>query len=677
MRKIVIVLITCAVMFGGTTVQAQSIELLDALKIAEERLKQGEHDHAFDSLKAVLSAASAAPLNVALGELVQELLENRQSGGAVVAAQAIDDQETRNRILFDILQRQCYATTYKPSEFDLMIGKAEQTALLLTGEFRDQGQVILASHYARVNEFDRALEIVKRIKNGDIRDKGYEVLATTYVRVRKFDRALETVKQVANTERRDHILTAYDPYSGRNNLIPALSRTQEPKTEEDEKMILEMVALVQTPFLKAMALLELCDFYDGRSGFWSMYTKMSVADSQQKRLALLREAVEILLPLPHDVTRCELLLNIYIRHLSSAQHTEADRLLNIVLESIAGIEDKSNQFFFYFLFFRNRDIHLRQPDWWLPADTWEKMLSLAEDTDDPKTKAGRFDRLMTLGTRYCSSGRRYSDLDFESWLEKRTEIANKAHEAFANIENMRRWSELLLNNLPAHNARSEEARMEALVWLDEVAQFMLTHAKETEKWHDDGRRFWEKAIEEYVVRGQIDKMLNFVHSPRIPPDLRQPLYYFAAVELFKTQQFESHVADYQKLYDMLDATEGSPISNAKIQVIYQNLVGRPLHFFPLDNQGRLLDNRQFRLRRISLVPIDWEELFEGALASRGDSQFISACQCLARVISEVKRSNDIVLDIEPLLVLVDKEIEATKNSSRLRALERLRNALVR
>ena len=589
MRKFIIVLITCATMFGGAATLAQS-----------------------DS---------------ELQKLVEAFLENRQSEAAVKTALNIADQETRNRQLLGILGLQCYAGQYLPEQFDMMLAKAERTATHLTGDFRD---------------------------------KGYETLAFNYSRVRKFDFALEAVKQISDADRRDNILIAHDRYYGRN-LIQSLTNSRDRRTPEDEKIVREMVALVQAPLWKAMALVGLSDFYDGRNGFWSVYAEFNADERGQKCSELLQEATKILLPLPNDVTRCGLLIDIYHRNLWHNQHTEAENVLKVALKSIANIEDNSSMFHHYRTLVWSHTS--RQP----PPDVREQMLFLIEKTDDPKIKAEHWRWFVMILDRGMQP----------STSEERTEALNNAREAFANIGDKTEWARLLLNNLAAPNNRDEIRREEALLRIDEAAQFMLAHANEAERWHDDGRRYWGKVIEEYARREQVDKMLAFVHSPRIPPDLRRVLYYHAALELFKTRQFEDWIEDHQKLYDLLEATGGSPISNAKIEVLHQHLFYDSLNFFPLDSQGRLLDQRQFRLQRVALITIDWEELFERAFETRGDSQFSSACQRLARVISEMSRGSEITLDIPLLLAMVESKIEETTSASRLRELERLRNALTR
>ena len=660
-------------MFGGAATLAQSVEILNALITAEERLKQGERANAFEPLKAILSKTSTESKNMALARLVNELLENRRSGGAVVAAQAIDDEVLRNGILLDILQRQCYAA--RPEQSDLMIGKARETATLLTGEFRDRGYATIeatlnnvywarAFNYARARKFDLASESVKEIEDAERRDSilngVYQSLALNYAGERKFDLALEAVKQISDADRRDNILIAHDRYYGRN-LIQALTNSRDRRTPEDEKIVREMVALVQAPLLKAMALVGLSDFYDGRNGFWSVYAEFNADERGRKCSELLQEATKILLLLPNDVTRCGLLIDIYHRNLWHNQHTEAENVLKVALESIANIEDNSSMFHHYRTLVWSHTS--RQP----PPDVREQMLFLIEKTDDPKIKAEHWRWFVMILDRGMQP----------STSEERTEALNNAREAFANIGDKTEWARLLLNNLTAPNNRDEIRREEALLRIDEAAQFMLAHANEAERWHDDGRRYWEKVIEEYAHREQVDKMLAFVHSPRIPPDLQRVLYFKAALDLFKTRQFESRIAEYQKLYGLLSAADGSPISNAKIQVLYQHFFNNSLHFAFWDDQRQSFDQQHFRLQRVALIDIDWEELVVGALKTRGDSQFTSACQYLAQVIAAVRHGNESMIDAAPLLVLVDKKMEEPLSSYRRQALEWLRNALTR
>jgi hypothetical protein len=236
MRRFIIPLV-CAVMLCGADLSAQSNELLEAIKTAEEQQKQKRFVEAIETLTAIKSTASEEmpddflekPYNTkdeklaanefylkdtALQKLVNVLLETKNSATAATTALHIENKNLRNTILLDIMQRQCCAAYAE--QFDLMMGKAEATAQHLTGEHRDRGYEHITAIYANKGRSNRAagkldraieaaLEAVQKIAPGEHRDRGYNsiVLYYTYASVGEFDSALEIMEKIVSGEQRD------------------------------------------------------------------------------------------------------------------------------------------------------------------------------------------------------------------------------------------------------------------------------------------------------------------------------------------------------------------------------------------------------------------------------------------------------------------------------------------
>jgi len=206
----------------------------------------------------------------ALYELVKRFLETRQSDKAVIAARHISDRVSRNAVLLSILFSQCDAIRRNPEEFDLMIGKAEKTALLLTGRWRDEGYAFIAQRYYFAGKHDLAVATWKKVEDAECRD--HSLISTFYI--------------VANHS-----------------------------TQEQEKQLFDLTALLQTPSRKARALCQLAAFYRTQEA-----QKIDETDSKRKRFEALQEAKELLLSLPENAA---MLLEIYQHYRDDKRDTEA------------------------------------------------------------------------------------------------------------------------------------------------------------------------------------------------------------------------------------------------------------------------------------------------------------------------------------------------------------------
>ncbi|MCL2710848.1 MAG: hypothetical protein FWE95_08200 [Planctomycetaceae bacterium] len=107
----------------------------------------------------VVSSANDAELK----KQVEVFLVNRQSEKAVEVAQQIEDPNLRNTVLLDILRRQCKAAGDWAHEFEMMLGKAKDTAQFLTGDSKNTGYAEIARIYYQARRFDLAVEALKNI----------------------------------------------------------------------------------------------------------------------------------------------------------------------------------------------------------------------------------------------------------------------------------------------------------------------------------------------------------------------------------------------------------------------------------------------------------------------------------------------------------------------------------
>jgi hypothetical protein len=199
MKKIITLVF--AVLLYATAVSAQSYALLEAIRTAEEHQKQGRLVEAIETLTAIkptatgklpddflekpydtkdetLAANEFYLKDTALRKLVNVLLETKNSGTAATTALHIENKNLRNSVLLNILERQCYAAD--KGEHNLMIGKAEETVLLLTGEHRDEGYERIVSSYVSVRKFDSAFETAGKIVPGKHQDRGHATIAVGY-----------------------------------------------------------------------------------------------------------------------------------------------------------------------------------------------------------------------------------------------------------------------------------------------------------------------------------------------------------------------------------------------------------------------------------------------------------------------------------------------------------------
>ena len=128
-------LVINAVMLWGISASAQSVEFLNAIKIAEEQREQGKLAEAFKTLEVIRpsNSAESARKDKALLELVKAFLTNLQSEKAANVAHHIAHQPSRNRVVFIILEHQRNIARQNPEGVELMLDKADNTEKLLSG----------------------------------------------------------------------------------------------------------------------------------------------------------------------------------------------------------------------------------------------------------------------------------------------------------------------------------------------------------------------------------------------------------------------------------------------------------------------------------------------------------------------------------------------------------------
>ena len=505
--KILIAVLIGAMMFWETSASAQSAKLLDALQTAEEQQKQGQFVEAFKTLTAVKPTVSeASPISSlekpydendagiaanefylrdkALRELTFAFLENRESERAVITARHIANRELRNAVLLDILRRQCYAVTYKPQEFDLMIAKAEKTVLLLTGNFRDEGYAQIAERYCRADKYDEAVETWNTIEEAACRD----------------DSLFSTMLLISN----------YSP-------------------RKEEKRLQDLTSLIQTPSIKAGALLRMAGFYSPREN------DIDPTDFKRKRFEALQEAMDLLLPLPGDYRNAETMLGIYLYYCSDGHEAEAEIARNALYKLILSIEDEDELFQCYHsLLWYGSAIY---PQLMAPELT-EKVEILAEKTADPEVRLKRWIIICEVAQSWASSG-----------ISIHTEAFHKAWQTALEFDHpvQQMFSLLRLFDL------ADPTQIDPLLHdLTSILERALTpESSQDEKWY--GHTLVWQVLSKCMQHGKVDRMLELVHLPQIPDDWSHGIYYMAAKLLLEDSKSpEFRADDFMTLFNLID-----------------------------------------------------------------------------------------------------------------------------
>ena len=343
MRTIAITLIIGAVMLCGVVASELSPEQREALNTAERHWEQGN----FTEVETTLQVLRNPENDAALQRQVGTFLESQSSERAVMTALMMDNQEMRNNTLFRILNAQLWAAGYKPHEFDMMLGKAEITALFLTGTFRDAGYGSIAASYFRAGKSDLAWQAVEKID------------------VERYVGALE----------------------GFHRAIYSAPVTNETMTGNAVRFR-ELVDTIESPQIRAMMLLNLVVLYTERtdeklsllSGSFGVHhariTRISdtlKAELREKRLEVLDEALALILSLPDTTDKVRQLQRVRIFYRADHHRDKSEALSPVILATIGNIENAQARFSLYSELF-----HPTLPN---AREILGKMHAIAEETD--------------------------------------------------------------------------------------------------------------------------------------------------------------------------------------------------------------------------------------------------------------------------------------------------------
>ena len=532
MRKIVILLIVATMLWGAS---ARSAELFDALKTAEAQRKQGKLTEAFETLSAIDDSRTAL-VDAAFKELVEAFLKNRQSDNAAITARCIIDQTLRNDVLFDILRRQVRAA--KGDEFDLMIDKAKKTAAQLTDRKRDDGYWVIAEKYASNGRCDLAGKVLKNVEDAT-----------------RHDQWLHQIAQRANYQSLDR-----------------------------EKHIRILADLTRSPLTKVKILDALVRFYG------NPVLEADKDDYSKKRIEVLREIIELLLPLPDCADKAGNLAAVFVNSHRILPEAERENIKKVALEAAESIDDDNRKFNIY-----------GNLSWPFDAVLVEKMKLIAEKTTDPATRS---DRWQTIVRR----------LPHES--EERKEAFRNSYQAALEIDDPIRWPNRLLELVYVADKK------EVGSLLNEIMEILLSPNNETISRDDRERRH---LIEEFIKRladpdyGTIDQMLEVVHSPKIPVTWKQERFYTIAANrlLSVAKDSEFRESDCQKIFDLIESPE------AKLQLF-----------------------RESGGRRI----IRWAKSVEDVLTIPDSGKRFDACELLANTLYRHRADTD----VRPLLDFMER-----------------------
>lgn len=331
MRKIVAFLILTAAMLCAA---GNVPEPYDDLKRAEYQRKEGALFDAHDTLARVAATVPnrdsiKASLDTELKHLAHAFLESRESGHAMLTAELITDEAARNDLLLHILRLQCDAVYGEQAE--KMIGKAEKTLALLGENYRDKGRAEIICAYLRGGKIDKAEETRALITDEKLRDWGYMTIGIAYVR-RDLGLATEFLDKMEDREVSDKriVMQIHISYA---------SPQRYAKTSANERYFQNMISLVKSPLRQAEAKMSLANFYAQASRGPAKEDEISVDESWQNRRRSLREAVELLRPLPGSFEKTLVLIDIIQCYERFKETGEAQAAEQVLLESVTAIED--------------------------------------------------------------------------------------------------------------------------------------------------------------------------------------------------------------------------------------------------------------------------------------------------------------------------------------------------
>ena len=472
MRRIV-VLVVCAATFWVATLSAQfqpPPKYQTALETAEEQRKQGKLLEALETLQAIDSTELEpqkenddgefdeiielppdneflftfsredrgygyrnTPKDKALELLVDTFLEKRQYDNAVTAAQSIVRCGLQSYTLLRIVEYLCQAVDENSKEFDQLMAQANKTADLLDDAWHDAGCY-------RGNHQNRSA--------------AYKQIGDKYFSACRYDLAAAAFTEMQAERWRDLCLSV---------AVREFGRRGHEKTPENEKIIRILIAPITSPLLKADALCSLAHFYDRNVPCVPGVNMFDAAESRRKRLAVLREATEILIPYPDkmeghgDLDKPHYMQKIYRSYNRDEMEAEAGPLRKALFESVANYEFDGARFHHYMMMFFYLPEDPSHPDEAVAADLYEKLTLIAAQAENAWTRAQYWQQLWLLRQQRSSYPR----------TAQRQEAFHAARQAVSEIDEPV-WRTERLREL-IENTRKEEA-VALLGTLEKVAE---------------------------------------------------------------------------------------------------------------------------------------------------------------------------------------------------------------
>ena len=536
-----IFLIVCGITLWGTFAPAQpfaeSVALREAIGKAEDLRIQGKFVEAFRILAPLKPIGAAGSLeraysardeytneyylkDDALHKLVHSFLADQQSERAALTAQRIANRPLRNMVLYEVLFPQCRAAVRRPQEFEQMMAKAEKTAAM-----------IVDSPDTRVTEL--------------YGDRSYEDMTRLYISFGYFDRAMVAMQKIKNIELYGQGIVS--------SVTQSISTHKIERTLENEKLLRTMTDLIQSPLVKAQMLCAFAAFYD-----YSPETPRGPANSDdavcmQKRFVLVREATDLLEPLFGKRQKNEILLQVFQCHFADGRTTDAniiresiiENLLNRINTNTRTLADQYSSLFSYNYspFSNNYPVNPFQPDQPTELD-WKLYEEVSRSMDKVKENDAYMWRHMLI--QHYQVVRQWAP----AGSRERTEIFDRTHQAVLTIVAPFERADSLLSLADY----AELDRVESL--LDEATEIILeigSAAVSNPKF--DGAIYLMQSV---FSKHQIDRMLELVHSPRIPDAWKQRLYYHAAQNMVyrefnkDSESPEFRDKDFYQLYDLLE-----------------------------------------------------------------------------------------------------------------------------
>ena len=588
-----IFLIVCVVTLWGTPVSAQRDEFRIAIQVAEDHRIKGEFVKACRILVDLEPIGPASSLerayrsdgeytneyylkDEALHRLMHSFLADQQSDVARITAHHIANRFLRNQVLSEVLAPQTRAAARRPEEFDMMMAKAEKTAA-----------AIVDSPQAKINE--------------RYADRAYETIAGYYISFGRYDRAMTALRKIKDVEHFGQGVV----YSVQSSI--ASHRVE--RTLENEKMLRTLADTIRSQVMKAEMLCAFADFYDYSPEAARGPATVDDAVCKKKRLALMREAADLIQPLAGDPQKMNLMLRIYQCHVADGRKMDSQIVRDLILKDLLAIKSDQTLYNQYCsLCYSFYPVNPYQPD--QPTELDLKLYERAYRHSLVMNHESMIG-LMQVVWQWTPPG-----------SQVRTELLDNAFQRASALNSPARLGFLLsLVNFV------ESDKKEAL--LDEVAELVLKIGRDTVAHPRFETTFYR--MQSVLQSYDLDRMLELVHSPRMPEGWKQPIYYFAARNMLERDNWNSdrdsespafRVQDFYQLYNLIDT------SGEKCDLLYA--VGR--------SQTRFI----------------WPQPMEEVLATPDPATRAALCRLLIVMNGDLKTD----VDVMPLLEALEQHAES-------------------